>query len=60
MKWITNCSEHQAAEYIERLQTGWNGRVVVKGQPKATDFTVEQLKAMGGVGLYEQTPGIPK
>lgn len=50
MKWMTNCHESEVHT------TGW-GFTFAIGDPEASDvYTVEQLKAMGMVGVYEITP----
>lgn len=52
MKWIGNYHEGDATEGEKKRAAGY-----VKGEPKATPkFTVEQLKSMGYVGLYEDKP----
>ena len=58
MRWLTNTTKRDAAKVIAQLCVGWSGRILVEGDPKATDAApADYLKSVGMVGIYEAAAG---
>jgi len=55
-KFLTNCPEKQAGAIIDKLKFRQHNRVIEIGDPvpaEGTNSTVESLKAINYVGIYE-------
>lgn len=59
MRFLTNLHKDKADRVIDQLCMGWNGRVLVIDEPRASEtIAVEDMKSWGMIGIYEIKPGV--